>query len=124
MTLDDHPLLEIFVRDGSEEAFGQLVARHLGLVFSAALRQVGGDRHLAQDIAQLVFTNLARKAPDLCEKMSRVRQAPAPTMNAAASGQQESFHAPEESHPLVLAGWLHRDTRYTALEILRKESKP
>jgi RNA polymerase sigma factor (sigma-70 family) len=47
---------------------------------------------LAEDVAQMVFTNLARKAKSLPRQV-------------------------------VLAGWLHRDTRYTALDLLRKERR-
>src|SRR5471032_728003 len=66
---DDRQLLRRFAADRSEAAFGELVARHVTLVYSAALRQTGGDAHRAQDIAQIVFTDFARKAPSLSEKI-------------------------------------------------------
>jgi RNA polymerase sigma factor (sigma-70 family) len=62
---DDRQLLRQYITDKSEAAFGELVARHVNLVYSAALRRVGGDAHLAQDVSQLVFTDLARKAGSL-----------------------------------------------------------
>lgn len=52
---------------GSEEAFAELVRRHLNLVFSAATRVLGPDPHRAEDVAQLVFTNLARRAREIPE---------------------------------------------------------
>lgn len=61
----DPELLALFARTNSEDAFAELVKRHVNLVFSAALRQVGGDAHLAQDVAQTVFADLARKAGHL-----------------------------------------------------------
>ena len=89
---DDRQWLAEFSRNGSDAAFRQLVGQHLNLVYSAAMRMVNGDAHQAQDIAQLVFANLARQA----------RSLPA---------------------DVVLAGWLHRDTRFTALEWLRRERR-
>jgi RNA polymerase sigma factor (sigma-70 family) len=62
---EDNELLCRYLEDGSEEAFGELVRRHVNLVYFAALRRVGGDRHLADDVTQNVFTDLARKAPSL-----------------------------------------------------------
>jgi RNA polymerase sigma factor (sigma-70 family) len=60
--LGDGQLLQQYTQERSESAFGELVLRHVDLVYSAALRVAGGDRHLAQDVTQGVFMDLARKA--------------------------------------------------------------
>src|SRR6266571_8494814 len=39
---DDTQLLRRYAEEGSEPAFNKLVARHIDLVYSAALRQVAG----------------------------------------------------------------------------------
>ena len=62
--LDDMELLARFVRDDSESAFAALVAHHVNLVYSAALRR-SGNVHAAQEITQAVFIILARKARSL-----------------------------------------------------------
>jgi RNA polymerase sigma factor (sigma-70 family) len=66
----DSELLSRYARTHSEDAFAELVGRHVNLVYSAALRQVNGDAHLAQDVAQTVFTDLARKAVSLSRRDS------------------------------------------------------
>ncbi len=62
---DDHELLRRYATEGAQEAFTELVHRHVDLVHSAALRQVNGNAQLAADATQLVFTDLARKAGTL-----------------------------------------------------------
>lgn len=62
---EDHELLRRYVEEGSETAFTELVHRHFDLVYSAARRQVGGDDQRAREVAQTVFTDLARKARTL-----------------------------------------------------------
>ena len=66
---DDTQLLVRFASQQDEEAFCQLVSRHFDLVYSTALRQLNGDTHFAKDIAQSVFTDLARKARWLPRKV-------------------------------------------------------
>lgn len=63
--IEDSELLRRFVEEKSEEAFAEVVRRRIGLVYSVAQRQVGGDAHLAHDVTQKVFVDLARKAPTL-----------------------------------------------------------
>ena len=60
----DLDLLGQYVRNHSQDAFATLVQRHLDLVYSAALRQVRSPQ-LAEEIAQSVFTDLARDAGKL-----------------------------------------------------------
>ena len=62
---DDTELLRRFAHEKSEDAFVELVRRHIDFVYAAALRQARGNAPLAQDVAQMVFTDLARKADTL-----------------------------------------------------------
>jgi RNA polymerase sigma factor (sigma-70 family) len=92
----DSELLRQFARANSEAAFTELVQRHVNLVYSAALRQVNGDAHLAQDVAQTVFTDLARKA----DLLARGRDASSP-----------------------LTGWLYTGTHFAAAKMIRGENR-
>ena len=87
----DAHLLRDHAERRDEAAFREIVTRYTNLVYSAALRQVESSG-AAADIAQSVFTDLARKARSLAEKL------------------------PDNGS---LAGWLHRSTRFVALNHLR-----
>jgi RNA polymerase sigma factor (sigma-70 family) len=66
----DAVLLQSYAVHGDEAAFRKLVESHLPMVYSAALRQVGGDKHLAEDVAQIVFRDLARDAAEFSAEVS------------------------------------------------------
>ena len=76
-------MLRRYAEEGSQPDFTEVVRRHVDLVYGAALRRTGGDPHRAAEVAQQVFTALARDA----RKLSRHPMLPAwlhtATRNAA-----------------------------------------
>ncbi len=64
MSDTDLELLARYTRHHAEDAFAELVRRHLALVHSAALRQVRSPQ-LAEEVAQSTFLKLARQAQQL-----------------------------------------------------------
>ncbi|HTI70270.1 MAG TPA: sigma-70 family RNA polymerase sigma factor [Candidatus Limnocylindria bacterium] len=66
----DAQLLLRYANERAEDAFAELVRRHLDLVYAAALRQLGDDSHTASDVSQLVFAELARQANSLAHHPS------------------------------------------------------
>ena len=64
MSDTDLELLARYTRHHAEDAFAEIVRRHLDLVHSAALRLVRSPQ-LAEEVAQSVFTDLARNATRL-----------------------------------------------------------
>jgi RNA polymerase sigma factor (sigma-70 family) len=61
VNMTDHDLLRRYVQEDAQDAFGELVRRHVDLVYSAARRQVQSAQ-LAEEVAQSVFVDLARNA--------------------------------------------------------------
>jgi len=66
---DSERLLSEYLAHGSDVAFRELVSRYTNLVFTTALRLTDGDTHLAQDVAQTVFVDLARNARKLSREV-------------------------------------------------------
>jgi RNA polymerase sigma factor (sigma-70 family) len=91
----DVQLLEQYARQGSEAAFGEIVARYADLVYSAALRQLRSP-DAARDVTQTVFIDLARKSRSLAHKLP-------------ANG--------------AIVGWLYRSTRFAALNFIRNDQR-
>lgn len=87
----DAELLRRYAEEGSEAAFAELVRRHLDLVYFAALRQVGGDAHRAEEVAQSVFTDLARKARTLTGHATLIGWLHTGTRFAAAKARRADF---------------------------------
>jgi RNA polymerase sigma factor (sigma-70 family) len=59
--MDDRALLKRFVRDGDEQAFAELVRRHIDMVYAASRRQLR-DPAAIEDATQSVFVLLSKKA--------------------------------------------------------------
>ncbi len=93
----DLDLLRQFARENAQDAFGEIVRRHLNLVYSAALRQVRSPQ-LAEEVAQSVFADLARSVGKI-------------------------LHGGDASSPKTLTPWLYAVTRRTAIDVVRKESR-
>jgi RNA polymerase sigma factor (sigma-70 family) len=97
---DSQTLLAEYAGSGSESAFRELVTRYIGLVYATALRLVEGDTHLAEDVAQTVFMDLARKARGLSSAVmlggwlhQRTFNVAAPMMRAARRRQEREREA-------------------------------
>ncbi|MEN9678087.1 MAG: hypothetical protein RIS76_3983 [Verrucomicrobiota bacterium] len=59
--MNDAELLRAYLREGSQDAFAELVRHHVGLVYSAALRHLQ-EPSVAEEVTQKVFCVLAEKA--------------------------------------------------------------
>jgi RNA polymerase sigma factor (sigma-70 family) len=79
------------------------VSRHVGLVYAAALRQVGGATHRAQDAAQTVFVALARQAGPLSQRTEIVGWLYTSTHHVAAKlkrTEQRRARREQEAHAM------------------------
>jgi hypothetical protein len=83
---DDTQLLRRYVTEKSDDAFRELVERYLDLVYSAALRQLGGDVHRAQDIAQDIMAS-RRQGGSLWMVAKKRQQARRPSLHGGGAAR-------------------------------------
>jgi len=98
--MDDNALLRQYAEKDSDEAFATLVTRHVNLVYSVAMRQVGNP-HQAEEITQDVFIILAQKAAKLRAGKalsSWLFQAARLTANNFVRSESRRHHREEEAH--------------------------
>lgn len=91
----DLELLRRFAGDADDRMFSEIVTRHVDFVYSAARRMVV-DPHLAEDVTQSVFTELARQAASISTRV--------------AAG-------------MPLSAWLHVTTRNLSAKLVRTEER-
>lgn len=86
---NDFDLLQAFVRNADQPAFAAVVKRHIDLVYATAFRTMQ-DQGGAEEVAQLVFGVLAKKAwlfaaddslPPWCSQELPIKK---PTRNTSA----------------------------------------
>ena len=110
---DDVTLLRRYAEEGSESSFTELVRRHVDLVYGAALRRTGGDPHRAADVAQQVFTTLARDARKLSRHSVLAAWLHTATRNAAlnlmVSEQRRKTRESEALAPESITGEANPD---------------
>lgn len=132
--LTDTELLRRYAAQRDEDAFATLVARHLDLVHSAAVRRVNGRTDLAEDITQKVFTDLARKAAALVHHPALVgwlhRSTRYASIDAVRAEQRRqlaetsSAMTPTESRPEPVVDWVQlRPVLDEAMDHLRERDR-
>jgi len=110
---DSRALLVEYAENGAESAFRELVTRYIDLVYSTALRRVGGDAHLAQDVAQTVFLHLARKARSLPQNVMLGGWLHQATCNVAATVMRTERRRQARERQAVQMNTLQNDSAGT-----------
>lgn len=100
---NDSDLLRCYAQNRADDAFAELVQRHVGFVYAAALRQLNGATHRAEDVTQSVFIDLARKAGALSRHEHLLGWLHTSTRFACAKlkrAEQRRQHREQEAHAM------------------------
>ena len=106
--MSDWELLQQYLQRADEQAFGELVNRHLPLVYSAAVRQTSRAA-LAEEVAQAVFVLLARKASTFNSKVVLPAWLFRATRLIAASAQRQEARQQHQLTELMHAHAIDRE---------------
>lgn len=131
----DSELLLRYAHDRDETAFAELVRAHIDLVYSAALRRVGGDSHAATEITQEVFLAMSRHAERLARHPVLNAWLHTSTRNAASNLRRRAHRRERQTQEILAVQTLHsstnlsgewqavRDTLDTALDELNETDR-
>jgi RNA polymerase sigma factor (sigma-70 family) len=108
MTSDDMKLVRQYTAYQSESAFATLVSRHTNLVYSTALRLLGHPQ-LAEEVAQVVFVILARKASSLSEHTILAGWLYRTTCYVSSSARKRELRRQQREQEAYMESTLHED---------------
>lgn len=100
MPTPDAELLRRYAEQKDQAAFAELVRQNLPLVYRCACRSLDGDTSRAQDVAQEVFVDLARKAAALARHPALAAWLHTTTRYTAA-GVRRGEHRRQQRHEEV-----------------------
>jgi len=112
--MDDAELLQRYALEGSDEAFRMLLQRNVPLVYSAALRKTG-DPSLAEDVTQVVFIILAKKAQKLSKRTILAGWLHRTTHHAATKAVRKEHRRREREKQAVQMQIAEADSEWQAL---------
>jgi RNA polymerase sigma factor (sigma-70 family) len=104
----DIELLRRYAEFRDEAAFAALVDRHVSFVYSAALRQLNGATHRAEDVTQTVFIQLAQHAAKLLRSAEILGWLYTATHHAAANLKRAEARRQQREREAHL---IHHDAR-------------
>src|SRR5262249_41355234 len=118
----DSELLQRYYREKSEDAFTQLVERHLALVYAVALRQAPGEMEVAERSTQAVFTGLAEEAESLQKHPSLTGWLYSRAQGAEGLPGSQRLPRSDASNPINASSSPHRNKSSEQLDPVIEEA--
>jgi RNA polymerase sigma factor (sigma-70 family) len=115
---EDRDLLEKYAAEKSQRAFEEYVQRHIGFVYSTALRATNGDTHASTDICQQVFVIVARESARLASHDAPMGWLYVTTRNAARTYMRSEQIRRKHEQSAVEIGGIGADENWEAIRPL------